>query len=749
MRIRNGVYTIAILSLLAVLVSPTLGKIIYVDDDAVSPGDGRSWDTAYTYLQDALADANDSDAPVEIRVGQGTYRPDRSAEQPAGTGDRNVSFVLGEGFVLKGAYAGLGAPDPNVRNVDVTKTILSGDLGGDDIMLSDARDLYDEPTRQENSRTVVEITGSTELDGVVVCAGYLLWCRGCIPFTALDDNGGGVRILGSDVVIRDCLFRDNYAEGGGGGVFSRGGEDVIVEHCMFEANGAGSGGGMVVIGGDCELRRCEFRSNWARHDGGGFGFSGVHEGTIGACLLMQCTFEGNEADSYGGAVRGGWKGPLKLDGCVLLANSAGVGGGGAANGSRGILELENCILCGNVAAERGGAIWTKGSYLTKVTNCTAYGNASVIGRFLRDESVSHDETGVVQIVHCIAWNGGEEVYNRHAATTVSYSNMQGGREQQGDPHGKLIWGPGNIEADPLFVDPGYWDPNGTPDDADDDFYVAGDYHLPSEAGRWDPNAEAWVPDAVTSPCIDAGDPNSEVAGEVWPHGGRINMGAYGGTREASLSAQPSDMFLPRVACIYWYNSELAESCQSFLEGYGCSVTLVRSEEIASHPMDDYDLILIATDTLNRAAWSDPQTVTTLTESGKPVMGLGEGGYAFFGECGLTIGSPKGAQTTFDSVQVLNSDGAFFAGPYGMTIPADGILQLFESPAQHVVLYLWPAPPETVTTFASVVGNPGYFPLAAEQGHLLWGFTEPPETMTQAGQRLFLNTVILTANGRLE
>ncbi|MFN3077856.1 MAG: hypothetical protein ABT940_13465, partial [Alphaproteobacteria bacterium] len=50
--------------------------------------------------------------------------------------------------------------------------------------------------------------------------------------------------------------------------------------------------------------------------------------------------------------------------------------------------------------------------------------------------------------------------------TVSYSNIQEG------------WpGEGNIDADPLFVNPGQWGPNGTPDDPDDDTWVNGDYHL--------------------------------------------------------------------------------------------------------------------------------------------------------------------------------------------------------------------------------------------------------------------------------
>ena len=101
-------------------------------------------------------------------------------------------------------------------------------------------------------------------------------------------------------------------------------------------------------------------------------------------------------------------------------------------------------------------------------------------------------------------------------------------------------GTGNIDADPLFARPGYWadpnDPNvpGNPSDPNA-IWVDGDYHLKSQAGRWDPNSQSWVTDDVTSPCIDAGDPNSPVGDEPQPNGGRINMGAYGSTAEASKS----------------------------------------------------------------------------------------------------------------------------------------------------------------------------------------------------------------------
>jgi hypothetical protein len=66
-------------------------------------------------------------------------------------------------------------------------------------------------------------------------------------------------------------------------------------------------------------------------------------------------------------------------------------------------------------------------------------------------------------------------------------------------------------------------------------WIDGDYHLKSQAGRWNPNSESWVMDDVTSPCIDAGDPNMPVGDEPEPNGGRINMGAYSGTAEASMS----------------------------------------------------------------------------------------------------------------------------------------------------------------------------------------------------------------------
>ena len=121
---------------------------------------------------------------------------------------------------------------------------------------------------------------------------------------------------------------------------------------------------------------------------------------------------------------------------------------------------------------------------------------------------------------------------------VSYSDIQGGWEGQG-----------NIDVNPLFANPGYWaeanDPNiiAEPNDPNA-VWIEGDYRLKSQEGRYDPNSESWVIDDVTSPCIDAGDPDSPLGDEPmsiprdpdneYGVNLRINMGAYGGTAQASM-----------------------------------------------------------------------------------------------------------------------------------------------------------------------------------------------------------------------
>ena len=60
----------------------------------------------YLHFRGAATQTEVDTINAEIRVAQGTYRPD------FGTGDRLATFLLRDGVVINGGYAGFGETDP-------------------------------------------------------------------------------------------------------------------------------------------------------------------------------------------------------------------------------------------------------------------------------------------------------------------------------------------------------------------------------------------------------------------------------------------------------------------------------------------------------------------------------------------------------------------------------------------------------------------------------------------------------------
>jgi len=183
-------------------------------------------------------------------------------------------------------------------------------------------------------------------------------------------------------------------------------------------------------------------------------------------------------------------------GNIIAGNRAALSGGGASNCSR---PIRNNTIVGNIAAQDGGGLYSCTDVIRN--NIIAFNNAISGGGIHGTGKNSFN---------CFWMNTG------------------------GNLGGNATVGSGDIIVEPLFAVNGYWDTKGTPDQSDD-IWVGGDYHLKSQVGRWDPHSESWSVDDVTSRCVDAGDPNSDWTAELWPHGKRINMGAYGGTPQASMS----------------------------------------------------------------------------------------------------------------------------------------------------------------------------------------------------------------------
>jgi hypothetical protein len=108
------------------------------------------------------------------------------------------------------------------------------------------------------------------------------------------------------------------------------------------------------------------------------------------------------------------------------------------------------------------------------------------------------------VTNCIFWaDTPDEIYSDGVGPSVTYCDVQGS-----------YGGEGNIDVDPLFVDA-----------------ASGDFHL-----------------SPGSPAIDAGDPASDYSSEPWPNGGRVNMGAYGNTKEATRSSAGLEDLAQLCAC---------------------------------------------------------------------------------------------------------------------------------------------------------------------------------------------------------
>ena len=255
------------------------------------------------------------------------------------------------------------------------------------------------------------------------------------------------------------------------------------------------------------------------------------------CVLEGFTLTGGIAEQGGGIYC--YRSSPSICGCNLSANRANYGGGMYCREASP--TLTNCIFSGNLAAFNGGGIYSIDSNSPPtLTNCTLSGNSASNGGGIynyRSKSV---------LANCILWgnsdgggvNESAQIDVNDSNASINFSCIQGWTGALG--------GAGNFTADPCFAILGYLDDNGTPGDVNDDFWVDGDYHLKSQDGRWDPNQGDWVFDAKTSLCIDKGDPNSDWSGEPWPNGKRINMGAYGGTNQASMNGSPGDFNLDGV-----------------------------------------------------------------------------------------------------------------------------------------------------------------------------------------------------------
>ena len=423
-----------------------------------------------------------------------------------------------EVVVANGTYTGDGNRDLDFGGRAITVRSTSGDPA---LCIIDCGGPHEHAHRGFNFHSGEDAT--SVLEGLMITNGYAGSCS----------FGGGVWCSGSSPTFADCAFSENSTSYAGGGMANCDNSNPTLTNCTFRGNSGYCGGGMCNFdNSNPTLTNCTFSENSAAWNGCGGGIYNAYNSSptltycafIANCgcgmyneysspIIGNCTFTRNSVEGGASGMYNVCSNPTVTD-CVFSENSS------AANGTMwntySSPTVVNCTFSNNLDAGMFNMIYSSPT----VANCTFGGNAGgmfnceyssptvtsctfarnvsssgwVDAGMLNDgycsptlvdctftahagpaiacDSLSPDTPSIVTLVNCVLWNEGDEISNNDGSTiSISYSDIQGGWD-----------GEGNIDADPLFVDP---------DGPDDDpaTWEDNDYHL-----------------AAGSPCIDAGDP---------------------------------------------------------------------------------------------------------------------------------------------------------------------------------------------------------------------------------------------------
>ena len=324
-------------------------RVLFVDHQATAgANDGTSWDHAFTDLQLALEAAEAMDESLQIWVAKGTYKPTESM-------DRNSTFQLQDRVALYGGFSG-SENELNKRDPVNNKTILSGDLTGDDGI--------DFNNYEENVYHVITSDGN---DSTAVLDGFMI-TGGNANGTSTGDHsriGGGILTISSEADISNCLVTRNAAFHGGGIYIHRG--SPRISHCVFSENEATQGGGIWSFGSDSMVHYCLFFRNEAVSGGA------IHT-EFSPMSLTNCIFRYNIANHYGGGIEN--QGNLELENCIFNGNTAFVGGGmGNVGGQE---TLTGCKFYRN-SADFGGGMYNSWGAKTKVAQSRFIANQGESG----------------------------------------------------------------------------------------------------------------------------------------------------------------------------------------------------------------------------------------------------------------------------------------------------------------------------------------------------------------------------------
>lgn len=196
--------------------------------------------------------------------------------------------------------------------------------------------------------------------------------------------------------------------------------------------------------------------------------------------------------------------------------------------------------------------------------------------------------------------------------------------------------------------------------------------------------------------------------------------------------------LPRVAYIWLSDLTTANAYRSLLQANAFSVDFVHLDDVPKTSWTRYSLALIGPETGDGAQWGTPAAVAALQQYPVPIIGLGEGGYAFFGQIRLAIGYPNGWHGSENRTYAVDLAHQVWQSPYPMPVsPRNPVMAVYNRTG-HVGINILKPPSGVILIGREPADQTHYNLVQQTERYLLWGFQAGPPAMTMDGQHLFVN-----------